>query len=316
MARMDRLEPAEGERDTGKCASPGRKLEAAGVDVGRGDERHVMQPHREPIGRRDVEDAVEHQVRRIKRGDVALGDERNAQPEPVAPERQPARGEAARQLALERAIQPVRVAAHRLVADEQPAEDGAHQCHRQRERRGATGCRGETKIGSHQLWRGLDHFFLSERRFLSMPADCIARSCRRASQHRLSDSGIARWHVSRPLRGVMIARRGIHAMQSNESRLLGNAGGFVIFTIAGMMCGLLVGSVRSWLGPGDEFARIGWVVSGAVMGTVSGLGLAILLAARERGTFRSLKKTMAFVVVAAVVVWAIVWLLREVIRER
>ena len=83
-----------------------------------------MKPHRQPVGRRDVENAVEHEVRRIERGDVALGDEGNAQAEPLAPEREPALRKRAGQLALERAIQPVRVAADRLVADEQPAQDG------------------------------------------------------------------------------------------------------------------------------------------------------------------------------------------------
>ncbi len=82
-----------------------------------------MEPHREAIGGRDVEDAVEDEVRWIERGDVALGDERDAQPEPLAPERQPAVLECAGQLALERAIHPVRVAADRLVTDQQPAQD-------------------------------------------------------------------------------------------------------------------------------------------------------------------------------------------------
>src|SRR5262249_13070271 len=64
---------------------------------------------------------------RIERSNMALGDERNAQPEPIAPERQPALMECARQLALERPIHPVRVAADRLVTDEPAAHDRTDQ---------------------------------------------------------------------------------------------------------------------------------------------------------------------------------------------
>ena len=83
MARMDRLESAEGERDRGHRGAPGEDVEASGIEVRGGDEGQVMEPHREPVGGRDVEDAVEDQVRGIERGDVALGDERDAQPEPA-----------------------------------------------------------------------------------------------------------------------------------------------------------------------------------------------------------------------------------------
>ena len=91
-----------------------------------------MKPHRQPIGGRDVENAVKHEVRRIKGSDMTLGDERNAQSKPAAPEREPALRERAGQLALQRAIQPVGIAAHRLVADEQPAQDGPDQGKREK----------------------------------------------------------------------------------------------------------------------------------------------------------------------------------------
>ena len=77
-----------------------------------------MQPHREAIRRRDVEKPIHEQVRRIKRGDMAFGYEWNAEPKSFAPERQLARGKAARELGLDRAIEPVRVTAHRFVPDE------------------------------------------------------------------------------------------------------------------------------------------------------------------------------------------------------
>ncbi len=93
-----------------------------------------MQPHREPVGRRDVEEAVKDQVRGIERGDVALGDQGQSDPDPVAPEGQPAVFQRAGELALERPIHPVRIAADRLVADEQTAQDRADQGQGQEER--------------------------------------------------------------------------------------------------------------------------------------------------------------------------------------
>ena len=102
-------------------------------------------------------------------------------------------------------------------------------------------------------------------------------------------------------------------MERNEPRLLSNAAGMAIFTIGGMMAGLGVGVIRSWFATQDPFVQLAQVVSGGVTGMVIGLGLGILLAARQRGTFRSLKATMAFIAVTAIVAWAIVMLLRGVI---
>jgi hypothetical protein len=104
-------------------------------------------------------------------------------------------------------------------------------------------------------------------------------------------------------------------MKTDEPRLLGNAAGVVILTIGGMLAGLAFGVIRSWLGPHDPFRQIGQVVSGGFVGTVLGLGLALVLAALERGSFRSLKKTMAVVAVTAVVIWAVITLLRDLIAN-
>ncbi len=99
-------------------------------------------------------------------------------------------------------------------------------------------------------------------------------------------------------------------MESDRPRLLGNAGGVVILTIGGMLAGLGFGLCWSWLGGDDPFRRIGQVATGGFFGTVFGLGLAILLVARERGSFRSVKKTMVFIAAVAVVIWAVMALLR------
>jgi hypothetical protein len=103
--------------------------------------------------------------------------------------------------------------------------------------------------------------------------------------------------------------------EEREPRLLGNAAGIVIMTIVGMMAGFAFGVVRSWIGRHDPFAQLALVVSGGFIGTVLGLGLAIVLAVLERGSFRSLKKTMAVVAVTAVVLWAIVTLLRDLVAN-
>jgi hypothetical protein len=112
------------------------------------------------------------------------------------------------------------------------------------------------------------------------------------------------------------SREASPVMEKVEPRLLGNAVGIAILTIGGMMAGLGYGFIRSWIMRIDPFIQIGQVVSGGVVGTLIGLGLAILLAARERGSFRSLKKTMAFVAVTGVVIWAISTLLRALFPEQ
>jgi hypothetical protein len=100
-----------------------------------------------------------------------------------------------------------------------------------------------------------------------------------------------------------------------QSRLLGNAAGIVILTIVGMMAGFTFGVIRSWIGPHDPFQQLGLVVSGGFVGTVLALGLAIVFAALERRSFRSIKKTMVVVAVTAVVFWAIVTLLRDLVAN-
>ena len=100
-------------------------------------------------------------------------------------------------------------------------------------------------------------------------------------------------------------------MEVRESRLLGNASGVVILPIAGLLAGMAFGVIRSWIGPPDAFVRIGFVTLGGFLGTVFGLGLAVVLVVLDRSSFRSLKKTMGVVAVAAVVLWAIITLLRD-----
>ena len=157
VARMNGLEPAQAECHTRKSATPGRQLDASGVRVGCGHECHVVQPHRNPIRRGDIKHPVQNQVRRIKRGDVALCDERHAQPEPVAPERKPAHREAAHQLAFERPVKPVRIAPDGFIPEEQRPEQGSHQQHRQPKRCCALGRVGESLMPAQRLGVLLGH---------------------------------------------------------------------------------------------------------------------------------------------------------------
>ncbi len=105
-------------------------------------------------------------------------------------------------------------------------------------------------------------------------------------------------------------------LEDRGPRLLGNAAGVVIITIVGLLGGLAFGVLRAWLLRRDELENLALVVTAGFFGSVFGLGLAIVLAVLDRGSFRSLKKTMAVVAVTAVVLWAIVVLAREFLAKR
>jgi hypothetical protein len=87
-------------------------------------------------------------------------------------------------------------------------------------------------------------------------------------------------------------------------------------TIVGLLGGLAFGFLRAWLLRRDELENLAFVVTAGFFGSVFGLGLAIVLAVLERGSFRSLRKTMGLVAVTAVVLWAIVVLMREFLAKR
>jgi hypothetical protein len=88
VAGVARLEPAERKGQGRHRAAPRRDPQHARIGVRRRRQRDVMQPHREPVRRRHAQNAVRHEVRRIERRRVALGHQRRAQAEPIAPVRQ------------------------------------------------------------------------------------------------------------------------------------------------------------------------------------------------------------------------------------
>ena len=88
--------------------------------------RSPCKPHQKPVGRRHAKQSVRDLVRRVKGRDVALRDERHAQAHSVAPERQPAFRQRARQFGLQRPVHPIGVAPHGLVADQEASQQRAH----------------------------------------------------------------------------------------------------------------------------------------------------------------------------------------------
>ena len=104
-----------------------------------------MQPEAQPVGDRDVEDAIEHPVGRIERRGMALGHQRHTEPEVVAPVGERAGAQVPRQLVLDRPIHQGGVAPHRLDPHQQGAEErGDH------ERRDQAGARCHRAERSHE----------------------------------------------------------------------------------------------------------------------------------------------------------------------
>jgi hypothetical protein len=115
---MHRLETTEGKAD-GRQRRPGTAdLQRTRISVGGYRQGKPVNPHGQSIGRRDVPESVEQPVGRIKRRDVALGDQWNTQAQAIAPERQPAHRQGARQLKLERLIHQLGITADRSEAGE------------------------------------------------------------------------------------------------------------------------------------------------------------------------------------------------------
>ena len=130
MRGVDGLEPAEGKRECGNGRAAGRNPQEAGVGIGRGREEEIMQPHGHAIGGRNAGNRIDQPVGRVERGNVALGEEGNAQAESIAPEGQLTAGQKTRELFFERSVKPVRVAADGLEPDQQPAHQQPRQADR------------------------------------------------------------------------------------------------------------------------------------------------------------------------------------------
>jgi hypothetical protein len=80
--------------------------------------------------------------------------------------------------------------------------------------------------------------------------------------------------------------------------------------IAGLMGGILLGVIRGWMWGGDELIRLGYAVSGGFVGSMSGGLAAVLIGVLGRRSLTSLQKIGVLILVAGIVLWAFISLLR------
>jgi len=100
-------------------------------------------------------------------------------------------------------------------------------------------------------------------------------------------------------------------VERSGSRLTRNASAMALFPILGMMGGILLGAIRVWVLRADELAAVSYVVQGGFVGSVLGAMVAVGTAALERRSLTSLKRLMGFIVIVAVLLWAVITLLRD-----
>jgi hypothetical protein len=104
-------------------------------------------------------------------------------------------------------------------------------------------------------------------------------------------------------------------VERNESGLGRNAALLVLLPIGGLLGGILFGVIRARIQRGDEFAEIALVVQGAFLGSVLGAATAVAFAVLERKSLTSLQRMLGFIVVAGVLLWALVTLLRDLVAS-
>jgi hypothetical protein len=104
-------------------------------------------------------------------------------------------------------------------------------------------------------------------------------------------------------------------MERSESRLNRNVSAMALFPILGMLGGILLGAIRVKMLSADEIAAVGYLVQGGFIGSALGVAVAVVFAAVERSTLTSLKKLMGTIVVIAVLLWALVTLLRDLVAN-
>jgi hypothetical protein len=100
-------------------------------------------------------------------------------------------------------------------------------------------------------------------------------------------------------------------MDQKQSRLAGSASALAIFPIVGLFGGILLGVIRAEILRGDELMNLGLTVQAAFLGSVYGAAVAVIFAVLARKNLTSLKRMMAVILAVAVVIWAVVVLLRD-----
>ena len=93
-------------------------------------------------------------------------------------------------------------------------------------------------------------------------------------------------------------------MNQKATTLAANASTAVIFPIAGLLGGLIIGGLRARGRGPHEFAQIECVVKWGITGFFAGLALVVLLAFASRGqNLISTRKLMVLIGVAGLLVW-------------
>lgn len=104
-------------------------------------------------------------------------------------------------------------------------------------------------------------------------------------------------------RSAVSALGGI-ALDQKATGLARRASAVIILPIAGLMGGVLIGALRAKGRGLDELGQIACVIKWGVTGFFGGLALIVLLAFRGwREPQVSLRETMVFIAVAAIVAW-------------
>jgi hypothetical protein len=104
-------------------------------------------------------------------------------------------------------------------------------------------------------------------------------------------------------------------MERNETGLGRNAVLLVLLPIVGLLGGLLVGAIRARIQRADEFAQLALVIQNGFLGSVFGAATAVAFAVLERKNLTSLQRMVGVIAVAAVLLWAVVTLLRDLVAS-
>jgi hypothetical protein len=113
------------------------------------------------------------------------------------------------------------------------------------------------------------------------------------------------------IRGSLLSAKKRKAiMEHRESLLTKSASAMILIPILGMVGGLLYGAVRARIGRMDELGTIAMVVKSGFLGSVFGGLIGVAVATELWKSLTSLKRLLALVAVATVLLWALITLLR------
>jgi hypothetical protein len=105
-------------------------------------------------------------------------------------------------------------------------------------------------------------------------------------------------------------------MSRDSSHLESDASHKVLWPIAGLVLGLVVGAIRAWIGGATDLLAVSLVLAGGIVGSALGMGvvLAALFPLRSYN-LTSLKGLLTLVFAAAIILWFVVGQLRYVLAR-